>query len=217
MVVSASTAERAAALRDPELEEKIRDEINVKELIVAEKRAEYAEVTLKPNLPVLGPRLGKNLGRVREALKSAAPDVAATLEAGGKVEIAFGSEKVTLSPEDVLVECTAKPGWAVAAERGYFVALDQTLTEDLLVEGLARETLNRLQNARRALGLAVTDRIAVRASASGGLRVALVRHGAMLKAEALITALDLVDSPPAGAVAEDVDGEVLHLLIEKAS
>jgi isoleucyl-tRNA synthetase len=217
MVVSASNAERLAALRDPDLEEEIRDELNVKELVVAEKRAAYADVTLKPNLPVLGPKLGKNLGRMREALKAAGADVAATLEAGGTVQIPLGSETVAVTADDVLVECAGKPGWAVAAERGYFVALDVTMTEDLLVEGLARETLNRIQNARKDLGLAVTDRIAVRASAGGRLRTALGRHGAMLKAEALIASLDLVDAPPAGAVATEVDGEPLHLGIEKAS
>jgi isoleucyl-tRNA synthetase len=216
MVVSANSAERLAALRNPDLEEEIRDELNVKQLVVAEKRAEYADVALKPNLPVLGPRLGKNLGRLREALKTAAPEVAAALEAGATVSIPFGAESVTLSADDVLVECSGKPGWAVAAERGYFVALDVTMTEDLLVEGLARETLNRVQNARKDLGLAVTDRIAVKASAAGRLREALARHGSMLKAEALIARLDLVDAPPPGAAASDVDGETLHLLIEKA-
>jgi isoleucyl-tRNA synthetase len=217
MVVSANSPERLAALRDPDLQEEIRDELNVKELVVAEKRAGYAEVTLKPNLPVLGPRLGKDLGRVRESLKAAGPEVAAALEGGSSVELPLGAGPVRLSPEDVLVECAGKPGWAVAAERGFFVALDATLSEDLIVEGLARETLNRLQNARKDLGLAVSDRVRVRVHAAGRLRTALTRHEAMLKSEALISTLDLLEAPAPGSAATEVDGEPLHLLIEKAS
>jgi isoleucyl-tRNA synthetase len=216
MISSASSAARLEALRDPALQAEIRDELNVKELVVVDRRAAYADVMLKPNLPALGPRLGKKLGRMREVLKNADLDVAAAIEEGRTVTVEVDGEPVALAPGDVLVECTGKPGYAVAAERGWFVALDVTITEDLALEGLARETLNRIQNARKDLGLAVTDRIRARVFAAGRLAAALPRHAAMLKAEALLSTLEIATSPPAGAIACDVDGEVLHLAIEKA-
>jgi isoleucyl-tRNA synthetase len=156
------------------------------------------------------------MGRLREALKAAPPDVVAAIEEGRTVDVVVDGEAVPLAPGDVLVECTGKGGFVVAAERGCFVALDVTLDEDLVLEGLARETLNRLQNARKDLGLALTDRIRVVAGASGRLATALRRHATMLTVEALITALEVVATPPAGATAHDVEGEPLQLAIEKA-
>jgi isoleucyl-tRNA synthetase len=217
MIASASTAERLAALHDPHLRTEIEDELNVKELVVVDRRAGYADVTLKPNLPVLGPRLGKRLGRLREALKNAGVEAATAIEEGRTVDIPLDGETVTLGPGDVLVECVGKSGYAVAAERGWFVALDVTLDEALELEGLARETLNRIQAARKDLGLAVTDRIRVLAFAEGRLAAALERHARMLESEALITKLDLAKTPPEGAVRADVDGLALLLRVEKTS
>jgi isoleucyl-tRNA synthetase len=216
MIVSASTPERLAALKDAGLRAEIEDELNVKEVVVVEKRVGYADVMLKPNLPVLGPKLGKKLGAAREALKSVDQAAVSELESGNPITITIAGDRVTLGPDEVLVECTGKPGYAVAAERGTFVALDTRIDEALELEGLAREALSRLQNVRKDRGLAVTDRIHVRAHAEGALRTALDRHAAMLKSEALISSLELVDAPPPGAEAIDVDGAALHVAVEKA-
>jgi isoleucyl-tRNA synthetase len=112
---------------------------------------EATELRVKPNLPVLGPKLGKELGAVRSAL-----------EAGDFEELDGGRLRVNgheLSPDEVLVERRGKEGWAVAGEDGLTVALDLTLDEELELEGRARELIHRVNTMRKEAGLEITDRI----------------------------------------------------------
>jgi isoleucyl-tRNA synthetase len=216
LVCSGPDAASLAAFRDAELADEIKDELNVKELVVAEKRSDYVDVSVKPNLKTLGPRLGPKLRLVSEALKSPPAAFLAAVEASGGGELEIGGEKVALGPDDLLVSCAGRPGFAAAAEKGYFAAFDTTLTPALEREGLAREILNRLQAARKDAGLDVSDRVRVRLSGSDRLRDAATAHADLLKAEALIVALAVEAAAPPGATAADVDGEALHLLVEKA-
>jgi isoleucyl-tRNA synthetase len=216
LVCSGPDAAALAAFRDAELADEIKDELNVKELVVAEKRSDYVDVSVKPNLKTLGPRLGPKLRLVSEALKNPPADFLAAVEATGGGELSVGGERVALGAEDLLVSCAGRAGFAAAAEKGYFAALDTTLTPALEREGLAREILNRLQAARKDAGLEVSDRVCVRLSGSDKLRDAATAHADLLKAEALIVALAVEAAAPDGAAAADVDGEALYLFVEKA-
>jgi isoleucyl-tRNA synthetase len=112
---------------------------------------EATELRVKPNLPVLGPKLGKELGAVRSAL-----------EAGDFEELDDGRLRVNgheLSPEEVLVERRGKEGWAVAGENGLTVALDLALDDELELEGRARELIHNVNTMRKDAGLEITDRI----------------------------------------------------------
>jgi isoleucyl-tRNA synthetase len=127
----------------------IAEELSVKEVEFGP--VEATELRVKPNLPVLGPKLGKELGAVRSAL-----------EAGDFEELDGGRLRVNgheLSPEEVLVERRGKEGWAVAGEDGLTVALDLTLDEELELEGRARELIHRVNTMRKEAGLEITDRI----------------------------------------------------------
>jgi len=109
------------------------------------------ELRVKPNLPVLGPKLGKALAAVR-----------AKLEAGEFEELDGGRLRVDgheLAPEEVLVERRGKEGWAVAGEDGLTVALDLALDPELELEGHAREVIHRVNTMRKEAGLEITDRI----------------------------------------------------------
>ncbi|HYC77132.1 MAG TPA: isoleucine--tRNA ligase [Planctomycetota bacterium] len=205
-----------AALRDPELQEEIKDELNVKALEVAEKRGGFVDVTVKPNLKTLGPRLGPKLRKVSEALKAPSDAFLASVEETGGGTLLVDGEPVRLGAEDLLVSCVGRAGFAAAAERGSFAALDTALTPELEREGLARETLNRLQTARKDAGLAVSDRVRVILSGSEKTRAAAAAHADLLKSEALATDLSIVDSVPEGATTFDLDGEALALRVEKA-
>ena len=110
-----------------------------------------AELRVKPNLPVLGPKLGKELGPVRAAL-----------QAGNFEELGEGRFRVLgheLAPEEVLVERRGKDGWAVAGEDGMTVALDLALDPQLELEGRAREAIHQVNSMRKDAGLELTDRI----------------------------------------------------------
>jgi isoleucyl-tRNA synthetase len=111
------------------------------------------ELRVKPNLPLLGPKLGKELGAVRSAL-----------EAGDFEELDGGRLRVKgheLSPDEVLVERRGKEGWAVAGENGLTVALDLALDAELELEGRAREAIHTVNTMRKDAGLEITDRIAL--------------------------------------------------------
>jgi isoleucyl-tRNA synthetase len=129
--------------------DEIADELSVKE--VEWGPVEATETRVKPNLPVLGPKLGKELASVRAAL-----------EAGQFEELDGGRLRVNgheLSPEEVLVERRGKEGWAVAGEDGLTVALDLALDAALELEGRARDVIRQVNTMRKDAGLQITDRI----------------------------------------------------------
>jgi isoleucyl-tRNA synthetase len=131
--------------------EEIADELSVKEVEFGP--VEATELRVKPNLPILGPKLGKELGAVRAAL-----------EAGQFEELDDGRLRVDgheLSPEEVLVERRGKEGWAVAGEHGLTVALDLALDPELELEGRVRDLIHRVNAMRKEAGLELTDRIAL--------------------------------------------------------
>ena len=129
----------------------IADELNVKGVEFGP--VEATELRVKPNLPVLGPKLGKELALVR-----------AKLEAGEFEELDGGRLRVDgheLAPEEVLVERRGKDGWAVAGEDGLTVALDLALDAQLELEGRAREAIHQVNTMRKDAGLEITVRIAL--------------------------------------------------------
>ena len=131
--------------------DEIRDELRVKDVELGE--VEATELRVKPNLPVLGPKLGKELGALRAAL-----------EAGEFEELPGGGFRAAghdLSSEEVLVERTGKEGWAVASAAGVTVALDTSLDEELELEGRVLDLIHDLNSMRKESGLELTDRIVV--------------------------------------------------------
>jgi isoleucyl-tRNA synthetase len=127
----------------------IAEELSVKDVEFGEVDA--SELRVKPNLPVLGPKLGKELGAVRAALESGQFE---ELEGGG-----FRVDGHELAPDEVIVERRGKEGWAVAGEDGLTVALDLALDPELELEGRVRDLIHEINGLRKAQGLALTDRI----------------------------------------------------------
>jgi isoleucyl-tRNA synthetase len=159
-----------------ELVELVRTELRVKDVELGHVEA---ELVVKPNLPVLGPKLGKELGTVRTALASGAFE---ELE-GGRFRVA-GHE---LSPEEVLVERSSRDGWAIASGDGITVALDTHVDEALRREGRVYELIHRVNSLRKESGLALTDRIALTIPA---VDADLLEHAEWIKAETLAVSLD---------------------------
>jgi isoleucyl-tRNA synthetase len=160
----------------PGLVDVIRDELRIKELDFAHVES---ELRVKPNLPVLGPRLGSKLGAVRAAL-----------QAGEFEELGNGRFRVLgleLGPEEVLVERSGREGWAVAADEGVTVALDLALDDELLREGRVNELVHRVNSMRKEAGLEITDRITLTIPAGDS---DLLEHAEWIKAETLAVSLD---------------------------
>jgi isoleucyl-tRNA synthetase len=167
-------ADRAAAHADT-----IRDELRVKELEFGP--VDSLELRVKPNLPVLGPRLGGELAAVRAALAAGEFE---ELPSGG-----FRAAGHELAPEDVLVERHGPDGAAVAADDGLTVSLDTTLDEELVLEGRVLDLVHRVNTMRKEAGLELTDRIALTLPA--GDEELLERHRDWIAAETLAERVDV--------------------------
>jgi isoleucyl-tRNA synthetase len=155
--------------------EEVADELRVKAVELG--RVEAVELHVKPNLPLLGPKLGKELGAVRTALA-----------AGEFEELPDGRFRVgghELEPEEVLVEHGGREGWAVASGDGVTVALDLGLDADLLLEGEAYELIHRVNTLRKEQGYELTDRIVL--TVSEAQRELVDRHGDWIAREVLAT------------------------------
>ncbi|HEX6679611.1 MAG TPA: isoleucine--tRNA ligase [Gaiellaceae bacterium] len=169
-----------AQLSDEHLAE-VRDELRVKEVELGP--VEATELRVKPNLPVLGPKLGKELGPLRAAL-----------EAGQFEELAGGRFRVgerELEPDEVLVERTGKEGWAVASAEGVTVAVDTELDPELELEALVLDLIHVINAMRKEQGLELTDRIRITLPAS---QRELLRHEDWIKQETLAVEIE-IDGP----------------------
>ena len=150
----------------------IRDELRVKEVELGP--VEATQLRVKPNLPVLGPKLGKELAAVRTALQASEFE---ELD-GGRFRVG-GHE---LGPDEVLVERTGKEGWAVASGNGVTVALDTTLDAELELEALVLDLIHLINSLRKEQGLELTDRIRIMLPAA---QKDLLQHEDWIKQETL--------------------------------
>ncbi|HEX2181245.1 MAG TPA: isoleucine--tRNA ligase [Rubrobacteraceae bacterium] len=192
------------------LEDVVVDELNVKQLRFGEPE-DVVAYDLKPNLGVVGPRHGRLVPAIREALAQAPPEVGARAAAGEPVTVTVEGQEVSLSPDELLVEPTEREGYALAREGDLSVALSTRLDDELLDEGLVRELVHKVQNLRREKGLEIEE--GVRVGLSGSPRVAGLlegRWGEYFKAEVLARELDLHDGAPDGETLK-VDGEALRV------
>ena len=160
--------------------QELADELRVKEVVFG--KVEATQLTVKPHLPALGPKLGKELGAVRAALAAGEFE-----DLGDGRFRAAGHE---LGADEVLVERTGKDGWAVASLDGVTVALDTTLDDELLLEGRVNELVHAVNSMRRDAGLELTDRITLTIPA---IDEDLLAHGDWIQAETLATELRLGD------------------------
>ncbi|HEV8563560.1 MAG TPA: isoleucine--tRNA ligase [Actinomycetota bacterium] len=159
----------------------VADELNVKRIEFAETAHELGGWRAKPNFKVLGPRLGRRVQEVAAALADDDGTVAAALARGEPITVGG----VELTPDDVDLAQQVREGWGVASEGGITVALELELTTELRREGLARELVRLIQDARKAAGLDVSDRIELGVELPEALAGALDAHGDDVLAETL--------------------------------
>ena len=186
------TSEAAVLVRNEAL---LLEELNVKALTTLEDEAGIVTFDVKPNLPVLGPRLGREVGAVRSALSAMdAGEVAAAVRSGQSVTVA-GHE---LAPDDFLIEMREGEGYAVASEAGYTVGVATAVTDELADEGIARELVRHIQDLRREADFELSDRITAWCAGDETVARVLDAHGDYVKGETLSVEL-LTEPPPADA------------------
>jgi isoleucyl-tRNA synthetase len=165
-------------------------ELNVKELEFVSEEAELVSYDVKPNYRSLGPRFGKLMPKAAAAVESLDPSsVADAITGGRRIGINVDGTEHEVQPEDVSLVMKPLDGYRVEAEAGRAVALSLELDDELLREGLAREIVHAVQNARRDAGLEVTDRIELVLGGDRELLDAARAHEAYVAGETLATAV----------------------------
>ena len=136
-------------------------EVNVKSIELIDDESNILVKEIKPNFKVLGPRFGKDVGQVVAIINAFGDAEIKILEQDQKININLNEKNIILELSDVEITSKDIEGWLVAHGNGLTVALDITLNEDLINEGIARELVNRIQNIRKDSGLEVTDKIEI--------------------------------------------------------
>ena len=162
-------------------------EVNVKELTVLDPSESKLTKKIKPDFKKLGARLGKKMKSVAATIATFDQTKIDDLEKNGRVELEVEGERVEVLREEVEISAEDVPGLSVASEAGLTVAVDITLDDELLQEGMARELVSRIQNLRKDSGLEVTDRIQLHIQRNGGgpFEQAVKAHAAHILSETL--------------------------------
>jgi len=197
--------------------ELITDELNVKNVRLLDASDEVASFVVKPLPKQLGMKYGNKFPALAKAISALdAGNLAPDFLAGRPVKVIMDGQEYDILPEEVEVRAQAKEGFTVAADGPYLTALVTELTPELILEGLAREFVRRLQDLRKTSGLDVADRIRVEVNATSHLKEAIEANRDYVTTETLTVELSLADLDPESAVAaEEFDGEKMTIKLEK--
>jgi isoleucyl-tRNA synthetase len=202
-VVVAAGRERESIERHADV---VREELNVKQIRFVSEADELGSYELKPNYRTLGPRFGRHMPQVAEAVAALeASSVAAALRDGRTVGVAIDGHDHELGPDDVLIGLQPLEGFQVEREGGHAVALDLTIADDLRREGLAREVVRAVQSHRKESGLDVSDRVVLSLGGDAELLAAAREHEDYVAGEVLASSVsyDLADRADGVALIED--------------
>ena len=192
----------------------IEDELNVKEVAFRDDMSDFLAYHVKPNFRVLGAKVGKQMNAVKKALEeSDGAAVKDALAGGGSYTLHLADGDVTVTSEDVEVTVSQQEGYNCQSYGGVTVALETTLTEELLAEGFVREIISKVQTMRKECGLEVTDHIVL--GLTGNAKLTAIAQ----KNEAFIREITLADSvsydAPVGTSKDwNINGEKLTISIK---
>ncbi len=179
----------------------IMGEVNVKEIELITETAGLITKRIKPNFKTLGPKYGKQMKSISALVASFSQEEIAKVEASEGWVLEVDGESLPVTREDFEITSEDMPGWLVASEGKLTVALDVTVTEGLLREGIARELINRIQNIRKDSGFEVTDKIRVEIEDTDLVRSAVGEFGDYIASQTLAAGVKLAAVP---------DGEFVH-------
>ncbi len=203
-------ADQRRSLR--EMEDLIRDELNVKDVIFRGNEEELVEYRAKANYRVLGRKLGKAMPEAAARISEFSPAEIQTLLDGNTLSLEIGGENLELTSDEVLVERDEKDGLKVLNEGALTVALDPEIGEELRDEGLVRDLIRAIQQLRKDTGLEVTDRVVIGIQGPQRIIHAVESHREFLMDETLCVRLDY-SAEGGGEVM--VDGEPVQISVSR--
>jgi isoleucyl-tRNA synthetase len=194
----------------------IKAEVNIKKLEVLPADADMEGLVkrVKPNFKTLGKKYGKLMKDIAAAVNNFGKTEISTIEKSGKFDLVIGGEKVEILADDVEIFTEDMPGWLVTNDGKLTVALDITVTDDLLREGIARELVNRIQNLRKSSGFEITDKIKIEIVKHEAINGAVENFGEYIASQTLASSIQLVDSID-DPVELDLEDYIVSIKIEK--
>ena len=192
----------------------IKSEVNIKEIEFLSPDNNILVKNVKPNFKTLGKKYGKQMKQIQAYFTNMSQEEIHQFEKNNGTHLDVDGVDVELTLEDALISTQDIPGWAVTSQDDLTVALDMTITDELMQEGLAREIVNRVQNLRKTGGFEVTDRIELLIEMNDKIKDAVDKFGDYICTETLatITKVDALD----GVEAEElVEGVNVKLMIKK--
>ncbi|MGI9248815.1 MAG: isoleucine--tRNA ligase, partial [Woeseiaceae bacterium] len=178
-------------------QDQILEELNVKSIEFIARDAGLVSYHIKPNLPRIGKRYGKQVPIIKKALLEAdGGAIAGAVARDEPIVISLPTGPLELTGDDVLIETSSAEGYSCEADAGFLTALDTTLTDGLISEGVAREIVRSVQDARKQAGLEVSDRITLGISGSDAVEKALRKHRNYVMNETLATNWEVGQAKP---------------------
>ncbi|WP_439151016.1 isoleucine--tRNA ligase [Winogradskyella sp.] len=172
----------------------IKHEVNIKSIELLEDASDILVKQIKPNFKALGPRFGKDMKLISNAISVFSADDIKNIEQNGSLDVEVNGKNITLGVDDVEITSQDIEGWLVANDGALTVALDVTISEELRKEGIARELVNRIQNLRKDSGFEVTDRIDVKLQNNAQIVAAIASNKDYIKSETLTEDLQIMDT-----------------------
>jgi isoleucyl-tRNA synthetase len=164
----------------------ILEELNIKEVEFIARDAEIVSYDIKPKLPEMGKRHGRLIPAIKKALAEAnGAQIAGTVGNGDSFKLEVEGQTILFAPEDVIIQTASAEGYASAEEGDYLVALETTITPELAEEGIARELVRSVQDARKQADLQISDRIALHIDGSEAVISALGAYKETIATETL--------------------------------
>ncbi|MCL4127058.1 UNVERIFIED_CONTAM: hypothetical protein GTU68_010990 [Idotea baltica] len=205
-------AKAMVAVMDPELgenelgkvEQYIANEVNIKKIGYIREDNSILVKKIKPDFRVLGPKAGPLIKEIAAILSKFSQEEIREIETIGEKELELSAKKFVVELTDVDILSEDIPGWSVASDGVYTVALDITVTQELAHEGIAREFVNRIQNLRKSSGFEVTDRIEVQISDNAAWNEAIGNFSDYISKETLSNQLILKNE-------SDLEGEEIEI------
>ena len=192
----------------------IKHEVNIKEIELLEDASDILIKQIKPNFKALGPKFGKDMRFIASEVQKFTQEDISKIEKDKNISIHINEKNITLGLEDVEISSKDIEGWLVANEGSITVALDVTISEELRKEGVARELVNRIQNARKDSGLEVTDKVKLTLLEDQNLEQSISENKAYIMSETLTKELVFVHELKKGIEIE-FDTIKSKILIEK--
>jgi len=194
----------------------VKEEVNIHQVSFVSEDDGFVQYELKPDYKVMGPKHGKLMKEIVAALGTVSgAEVLLHFKEHGRYSINVLGNDLELLPEDLVIHIVPREGYVFANQKDLFVALDTTLSPDLISEGLARELVNKIQYTRKELGLEIMDNIDLRYHASDEISTAIADHEAYITTETLCRNVTRIDSPEPGMQSVEVNGHEVHLGISK--